>query len=223
MGIIKENTVSAEGQMDNASLISFLGDENAKTRILVVGNSITRHGPKADIGWERDWGMAASAPERDFVHRLYTKIKESGKDVFMRISQCADWEVNIADGNYFLIKKADKDFGADVIVFRLGENVSEENKPLFKTEAEKFIAYLKGENVKMIFTTCFWKNEIVDDSIRELAEEYNSPLVELGDLGDDSEMRATGQFEHTGVAAHPSDKGMENIAERIYKVLVKEL
>jgi hypothetical protein len=48
---IKDNTVSAVGQMVNSSELSFLGNENAKTRILIVGNSITRHGPLAEIGW----------------------------------------------------------------------------------------------------------------------------------------------------------------------------
>ena len=223
MDAIKDNTVSAKGQMDNSSLISFLGNNDAGIRILVVGNSITRHGPNKEIGWERDWGMAASAPEKDFVHRLYAKIKESGKNIYMRISQCADWEVNIADEKYFLNYKADKDFGADIIVFRLGENIACENRPFFKNATERFISYLKGEKARVIFTTCFWKNGVVDNAIREIAKYNGCSCIELGDLGDNSEMRATGEFEHTGVAAHPSDKGMENIAERIFKVLVKEL
>lgn len=46
--------------MINSSELSFLGNKEAKTKILVVGNSITRHGPLKEIGWERDWGMAAS-------------------------------------------------------------------------------------------------------------------------------------------------------------------
>lgn len=44
-------------------------------RILFCGNSLTRHGPKADIGWTNDWGMAASAPERDYVHLLVQALE----------------------------------------------------------------------------------------------------------------------------------------------------
>ena len=36
-------------------------------RVLVYGNSIALHAPKADIGWTNCWGMAASAPERDLI------------------------------------------------------------------------------------------------------------------------------------------------------------
>ena len=32
-----------------------------------MGNSITRHGPKEEIGWPYDWGMAASAFEHQGV------------------------------------------------------------------------------------------------------------------------------------------------------------
>ena len=72
--LIENNTVAAHDQMINSSHVSFFGDPKVTKRILVVGNSITRHGPNAEIGWgNRDWGMAASAPEKDFVHLLYTQ------------------------------------------------------------------------------------------------------------------------------------------------------
>ena len=44
-------------------------------------------------------------------------------------------------------------------------------------------------------------------------------LVELGDLGEDSTMRADGLFEHKGVAMHPGDRGMAAIAKRIFSVI----
>ena len=37
-------------------------------KVLIYGNSIALHGPLAKIGWTNNWGMAASAPEKDFAH-----------------------------------------------------------------------------------------------------------------------------------------------------------
>ena len=62
---IGENTVAAVDQLKKTSRVFYLGDESAPKRLLIVGNSITRHGPKPEIGWVNDWGMAASAAEKD--------------------------------------------------------------------------------------------------------------------------------------------------------------
>ncbi|MBO4262544.1 MAG: hypothetical protein J5903_02025, partial [Clostridia bacterium] len=127
-----ENTVSAVNQINATADLSFLGDPNAPLKVLVVGNSILRHSPKADIGWNNDWGMAASAQDKDFVHRLYAKLTESGKNVYMRIRQCAEWEVGFLNEGILKNYDGERDFRPDVFVFRLGENVAEQNKPLFK-------------------------------------------------------------------------------------------
>lgn len=222
MDEISKNTVSGDGQMKNSSEISFLGNENAKTRILVVGNSITRHGPLAEIGWERDWGMAASEPEKDYVHRLFKMLSESGKCVFMRIRQCAFWERNFLKEDILSNYDGERDFKADIVVFRLGENVPKENHPYFADALEKFLKYLCKVNTKVVLTTCFWHYNEIDDDIRSFAKRIGVTATELGDLGDANDMKAIGLFWHEGVANHPGDKGMEIIAERIFNAIIKD-
>lgn len=214
---IKDNTVSAVGQMVNSSELSFLGNEKAKTRILVVGNSITRHGPLAEIGWNNDWGMAASAPEKDYVHCLYTKLKENGQDVYMRIRQCAFWEVNFLKDDILSYYMEERAFHADIVVFRLGENVPEKDKPYFKDALGKFITHICPKG-KVVFTTCFWKNEIIDEAIEDVAKARGEICLD-GFLSKDESNMSLGKFEHAGVAGHPSDKGMEAIAELIFNAL----
>ena len=43
-------------------------------KILIYGNSIALHGPAPKIGWERNWGMAASAREKDFAHLVVADL-----------------------------------------------------------------------------------------------------------------------------------------------------
>ena len=72
----------------------------------------------------------------------------------------------------------------------------------------------KSGNAKLVITDGFWYHP-ADSFIEEFAATRNLPLVKLGDLGEQEIMRATSLFEHSGVAAHPGDLGMKNIADRI--------
>ena len=56
-------------------------------------------------------------------------------------------------------------------------------------------------------------------AIRAVAQKRNYPLVELGALGMQDEMKALGLFEHTGVAVHPGDCGMAAISDAIWVML----
>lgn len=214
---IKDNTVPAENQMINSSDLRFLGDKNAPLKILVVGNSITIHGPNTEIGWLGDWGMAASSIENDYVHKLFEKLKQDSKDVYMRIRQCAFWERNYIYDNVLSNYDYERDFNADIVIFRLGENINEKDIPLFKEALEKFINHI-CPNGKVLFTTCFWERTRLDNDILEFANSRGESCINCCFSKDDKNM-ALGQFEHSGVAMHPNDNGMEAIAQAIFNGL----
>ncbi len=211
---ISENTVSAENQMKNSSEISFLGDPSAPSRILILGNSITRHGPNSEIGWHGDWGMAASTPENDYVHRLYEMFTKAGKRVYVRVRQAAYWERHFREDDVLSYFKDERDFCADLVIYRLGENVPKDAKSEFQNHLVKLIEYICPQSGKTLFTTCFWKNPVVDDAILAVAKQRGESCVDL--LYTDESMMALGRFEHKGVSMHPSDLGMEMIADQIF-------
>ena len=218
---IKNNTVSSDNQMINSSEVSFLGNKNASTRILVLGNSITRHGPLAEIGWNNDWGMAASTAEKDYVHRLYAKLTENGQDVYMRIRQASYWETHFLEDGVLSKFEEEKDFQADIVVFRLGDNVinaKAEEKVHFESALEDFMSYICAKNAKVLFTTCFWVLSDVDSVIERVAKKRGDTFIPANFATDESNT-AVGKFEHAGVACHPGDDGMEKIAEVIYRAI----
>ena len=61
----------------------------------------------------------------------------------------------------------------------------------------------------------FWPNERKDAIFQRAAQALNADFVPLSDLGSRADMMAVGLFGHKGVAAHPGDAGMREIARRI--------
>ena len=213
------NDVPAYNQMIHSQTVSFLGDPEAPLRILILGNSITRHGPKEEIGWPHDWGMAASCQEKDFVHRLYTMLTQSGQNVYMMIRQCAGWEREFRGKQNLEDFAGERNFAANVIIFRLCENVAMEDVPCFGEAARELVQYLRPEGCRVIVTSSFWPSREKDPVLEQLAREVEGTFVDIG--YQDDGMLALGKFEHRGVSIHPGDAGMEMIADRLFDGLSK--
>lgn len=218
----KKNTVSAKDQLKVSQFVRYINADGKGKRIMFVGNSITLHGVKEDIGWHNEWGMAASAREKDYVHLMMDMISQNTSDAAFCICQAAQWEINCGEGekvyDYF---QTARDFDADVILIRLVENCPHRgvDTETYVREYLKFIDFLNADGkAKVVVTTGFWRHPH-DASIREAAIKAGYPLVELGDLGELAEMKAIGLFEHAGVANHPGDRGMRAIADRIFDTI----
>ena len=215
---MKKNTVTAVNQLGGRALISYINPEGKGRRVLFVGNSITLHAPKEDIGWSYNWGMAASAEEKDYVHLV---AKAIGGDAAFCVCQAANWERGYKDPDCLLPLAEARDFGADVVVMRLVENCKDYDLPAFEKAYGELVEFLSPKAKTVVITTGFWPHPL-DDAIRAYAEKAKRPLVELGDLGRQDEMKALGLFWHSGVASHPGDLGMETIARRILEQIPAE-
>ena len=221
MEIYEKNTVPSKNQVDEEKIVSFEHPDNAELKILFVGNSITCHGPNAAIGWLGNWGMAASCKEKDYVHQLLEMLKKKYNKVSYCIAAGALWENNyencdeIAETYY----RSAKEYSADVIIMRIGENVNRSKNAEIscKPYYEELIKFLSTDNTKQVIVTDnFWEIEALDTAFREVAKANGYTFCQLHDLSECDENMAIGLFEHEGVSIHPSDLGMKRIAERIY-------
>lgn len=220
---MKKNTVDPQNQLYTRNRVNILNPAGKGIRVLFAGNSITRHGPKEEIGWYGNHGMAASCAARDYVHILMERIQQAAPDAVFCVAQVADWEFNYKNpGSLYDCYAPAKDFGADVLVARFVENCpyNEFDEEIFSQEYERFLDYLGAKAV--IYTTGFW-NHPGDHAICRIAEKHGAKAIVLGDLGELDEMKAPGLFEHPGVCHHPGDLGMRAIADRIWPYLLDSL
>lgn len=217
---ISKNSVEAKNQLKDSPLVRFDNPSGRGVRIMIVGNSITRHGPAPAIEWYGDYGMAASDREHDFVSLTEREVRSIYPDAAFCICQVAEWERQYKVGERLLEKfESARDFCADIIVLRFVENIKLHDEPydpcIFRRELSRLVGFIdKTGSAKIIVTTGFWRHP-ADAELRAYASEGGYPLIELGDLGERDEYKAMGLFKHEGVANHPSDVGMAAIAERI--------
>lgn len=217
---IQKNTVPAGNQLPAREEITFEGDMDADIKIAFVGNSITRHAPSRELGWYGDWGMAASAREKDYVHLVLAGMREKGFRVSACVCNASRWEMNYGEGLAPDYYGAVSEYGPDYLILRLVENCPVENfcEKRFERAYEELIDGLKGEHTGVILTTGFWKHP-GDGAILRVAQRRGYPCAYLGELGEQESMRAAGRFAHTGVAAHPGDSGMREIAGKLSAIL----
>jgi hypothetical protein len=196
-------------------------------RVLILGNSITLHGPAENIGWTGNWGMAASAAEKDYVHLLLERIaKAANGQPQSLVRNIADFERQYASYDVAAGLKPALEFQADVIVLAIGENVpalkSDEEKVAFQAAISRLLSKLKDRgSPTVIVRSCFWADAAKDECLRTACDAAGGVFVDIGPLGRDEAnyARSERKIEHAGVAAHPGDKGMEAIADAVWKAI----
>ena len=196
-------------------------DAQAPLKVLYLGHSMTRHGPSQKIGWTNDWGMAASAREKDYAHLVARGIEaKTGRKTEIRLRNIASFERNLAGFDMAGQFAEDRAWGADYTVIFIGENCSmpktDEEKALFRTKMRDLYRMFKPKNGgDMVVCSVFSPSMVKAQLQREAAKEADVKYVKFWDLGVSKECKAIGKFWHPGVAGHPGDKGMALIAERI--------
>jgi lysophospholipase L1-like esterase len=198
-------------------------------KILFLGNSITKHGPKADIDWTGNWGMAASAERKDYVHLVTGALSEKqGANPEVLVQNIADFERSYADYDIAGKLKDALAFKADLVIFAIGENTtalkSPEDMARFQASITSLLRAFKADNQPTILVrSCFWANAAKDNALQKACEDIHGLYVDMSALSkiEANFARSERSFKHAGVANHPGDQGMAAIADAILEALLK--
>lgn len=211
--------------------ISGLCAQEAKpvSKILFLGNSITKHGPKADIDWHGNWGMAATAEAKDYVHLVTAGItKAQGTAPEVMVQNIAQFEREHATYDVEKGLKEAAAFGASHVIIAIGENVpglpTDEAKAVFKAKMQALFKLMNGpQKPTIIVRSSFWANPAKDQILEKTCREVGGTFLDIGSLGkvESNYARAERPYKHAGVGNHPGDMGMQAIADAVLRALQK--
>ncbi len=196
-------------------------------RILFLGNSITSHGPKADIGWTNHCGMAATALDKDYAHRLTAAIAaQLAKQPSIQVANISDFERGHAAYDLAAKTKPFIAFKPDLVIVAIGENVgaltNDAAQAAFKDSLVRLLKTLKqGGDPAIFMRSCFWASKVKDALLRQASAEVGCVYVDISALaGDEANYaRSERKIAHAGVANHPGDRGMQAIADALFAAL----
>ena len=198
-------------------------------KVLFLGNSTALHGPKPEIGWTNNWGMAASAPEKDYVHLTTRGIERHlGAKAEMRVRNVYGFECGYRTWDIEANLKEEIAFRPDYLILGFGGNAKDLGKPENAAAWGKAVDRLidlftraDGSRPVVVVVGGFWPKEELDVTLRAAAKRHAAPFVK-SDFAGEPGMYAKGLFWHKGVEGHPGDRGMAERARRILSVLFPE-
>ena len=195
-------------------------------RIVILGNSITIHGPSAKIGWTNNCGMAASSLDKDYSHLLVAALADkNGKKPEALIGSLYEFEKQYTNYDAAAKLKRYTDFNAGLVIVAIGENVTvakAADQAAFKAGLVKVLSLLRNDGHATVFVrSCFWANAVKDRLLKQAADETGCRFVDIGALGKDESNYARSErtWASAGVGMHPGDKGMQAIADALLKAI----
>ena len=195
-------------------------------KIAVLGNSISLHGIIEGV-WDHESGMAAGGAEQDYVHKLLNRIAgEKERGIEYTVINISGFERDFENFDPERLERI-KGFGADIIIFQIGENVpSETLRDKGEVFMEKYIELIKYCNGKeTVICLPFWPDKEKIKIITETALKAGVYLADLSHIGSGIDplnfARSERKYKNSGVGAHPGDYGMENIAKILYIIINK--
>jgi len=213
-------SVVANGATSSAGAPSMT--PRAIRKILVMGNSLTNHKPSPGLGWHGDWGMAATAREKDYAHLLHARFCRAQPDpkpkLIVESLNARDLPSKIEQFERLAAHNA------DLIIIQIGDNLPEDkaSPETLSRPYEQLLATLRRGRDPLIYGVSVWgvgqkRNRLM----AQTCERHGAGFVYINHLSQNRKNMAVseGHFTHAGVNWHPGDRGMRAIAQTLWQAV----
>ena len=219
-------------------------------RVVCIGNSVTQHPYSAQgvdpLGyWLQDWGMAASAREKDYAHVLEQKMASIYGETSLEVYNYNAWENAEAAGiprrnllpDLDPLFEGEKGEDTDLVIIQLGESCT-----MFDNLMQDFIDLIyyihdHAPNAAIGVTgTVIIMDEArtaaVDNIKQMICQSMSLPYISMSGYNESMWVgEGTVIYNEQGEATvisfvqrtHPGDAGMQYIADQIYTVVAPYL
>lgn len=182
------------------------------TRILFVGNSITFHEPlRSHTG---TWGMAASAADRDFVHRVQLQLAaQTGV-----IPEIATERWDVSWDSAAALAKAQQ-FAPTLVIVQVGDNAPQDmSHAAYVDILADFLRSVQGDGRTVVLAGVWYSAEREAWS-SEVAQTLGLRFAPLRDIHSMDTIADPDCWDTDPICSHPGDAGMAQIAQRIVDIL----
>lgn len=165
--------------------------------------------------------MAASTPDRDYVSSLATMLRAASPgttvhETKVNISQFEkEYRTYVPPSITLEVVR-----NANIIVVALGDNaaIDAASELAFAFHYARLLNTLTQPNQRVFCVSTWWANTTKDQAIRRACKATQATYVDISALARTPKNIAKSErtFRDKGVAAHPGDNGMQEIARAIF-------
>lgn len=161
--------------------------------------------------------MAATSQDKDFVHLLTARFQLKDPTAQLLFENIAAWENSYWDYDLSQLDFV-RAFAPELLILRIGENVAPQQVTArnFATHFSKLLDYLHSPHTRLLVVGSFWDGNPAIAVMQWVSKAHGVDFISLASIGNNMVNRAIGQYENSGVANHPNDKGMLAITDAIW-------
>ena len=204
----------------------FFAESAPTISILFLGNSLTYTGVPEEEPDKTPRGLTSTAKEKDYVHLLVKRISQEKKvNITYSLTNIADFERHFTESPLDFSRFGNAtEQNPDYVIFQIGENVSKDDllahKDLFIERYSEAVAHF-SDAVRIVCLP-WWQDAQKNMLITQVAINAKAYLVDISHLGSGADKQNFAEsykkYKKPGVGTHPSDYGMQNIADCLWTV-----